>query len=140
MRRAPHATTAPRRSVGGMTLIDVLVATVLIAIGLIGLVAMQARAVQQAVSAEDSQRAALLASELASAMWSANTVTLPTATITDWSARVADATASGLPNGAGTVTVTGGVARITVTWRPPQASAGSDNRYITDVLIATPAP
>jgi type IV pilus assembly protein PilV len=140
MRRAPHRTTAPRRTVGGMTLIDVLVATVLIAIGLIGLVAMQARAVQQAVSAEDSQRAALLASELASAMWSANTVELPAATITDWNTRVADATASGLPNGVGTVTVTAGVARITVTWRPPHASAGSDNRYITDVLIATPAP
>ena len=140
MRHALHRTTAPRRSVGGMTLIDVLVATVLIAIGLIGLVAMQARAVQQAVSAEDSQRAALLASEIASAMWSANSVTLPAATITDWNTRVANAAGSGLPNGVGTVTVTAGVARISITWRPPHASAGNDNRYITDVLIATPAP
>lgn len=123
-----------------MSLIDVLVATVLIAIGLISLIAVQARVVQQAVSAEDSQRAALLAGDLASAMWSANTVSLPAAVVAAWNVRVGDATADGLPNGTGTVTVTNGVARIAVTWQPPNAGSGSTHRYLTDVVIANPAP
>lgn len=126
---------APRGRARGFTLIEVLVAIVLMSFGLLGLVSLQARAVQYSVSAEDSQRAALLANEVATQMWGSNSVTLSAADITAWETRVADASASGLPNGVGTVTVAGNVARIVVQWRPPRAAVGEENRYQTDVVI-----
>lgn len=124
----------------GMSIIEVLIVVLLFSIGLIGVMGMQARAMQFSVSAEDSGRAALLANELASQMWAANTVNLPSAAITAWRDRVADTTVSGLPNSAATVTVSGNVARITVSWRAPRTPVGEDSRYVTDVLLAAPTP
>ncbi len=124
----------------GMSLIEVLVAIVLMSFGILGLASLQARAAQYSVSAEDSQRAALLASELATLMWGANTVALPAAVVADWATRVADPAIAGLPNGVGTVTfpVAANVARITVQWRAPRAAVGEENRFVTDVVIPTP--
>jgi type IV pilus assembly protein PilV len=119
----------------GISLIEVLIVIVLFAFGLLGMVGLQARATQFSVSAEDNNRAALLADELASQMWGSGTVNLPTATVTAWNTRVADATGVGLPNGVGAVTVTGNVARITVSWRPPHHATGDTRRYSTEVLI-----
>ncbi len=119
-------------------MIEVLVAIVIMSFGLLGLVSLQARAVQYSVSAEDSQRAALLANEVASAMWGANTVTLPGGVITAWQARVADPAVAGLPNATGAVAVTGNVARVTVQWRATHAASGQENRYVTDVVIPPP--
>ncbi|MBX3599587.1 MAG: prepilin-type N-terminal cleavage/methylation domain-containing protein [Rubrivivax sp.] len=119
----------------GMTLIEVLVAVVLFSFGLIGLVALQGRAVQHQMSAEDSNRAALLANEIVATMWVSGTVTLPAAVVTDWSNRVADTANGGLPNGQGTVAVAGDVATVTVTWRPPGADSGVQHRYQTQALL-----
>jgi type IV pilus assembly protein PilV len=119
----------------GISLIEVLVVIVLISFGLLGLVGLQARAVQTSVSAEDSNRAALLANDLVSTMWLANTVTLDAAAITAWTTRVATPAVAGLPNGAGTVVVSGNVARITVTWRAPHEPASQTHSYSTEVLI-----
>ncbi len=124
-----------RRRARGLSLIEVLVAIVLISFGILGLASLQARAVQVSVSAEDSQRAALLANELAAAMWGANTVSLPAADITAWQARVGNASVAGLPNATGSVSVASGVARITVEWRANHAAVGDENRYVTDVVI-----
>ncbi len=118
-----------------MSMIEVLIVIVLFSFGLLGMVGLQARATQSSVSAEDNNRAALLASDLATQMWVSNSVNLPTGTITDWNTRVADATAQGLPNGVGAVAVTGNVARITITWRPPHQAVGDLRRYTTEVLI-----
>lgn len=136
--RRPH----PRgqRVVRGLSMIEVLVAIVLISFGILGLVSLQARAVQYSVSAEDSQRAALLANEIATTMWGANTVSLNAAVVTAWASRVADAAVAGLPNATGTVDVDAGgrVARITVQWRANHAATGQENRYVTDVVIPPP--
>ena len=124
----------------GISLIEVLVVVVMFSFGLLGLVGLQARALQVSVSAEDSNRAALLASEAAATMWNNNTETLDAAVVAAWAARVADATASGLPGGVGTVVVTDGVARITVSWVPPgQGASAQPSQYITEVLIPAPA-
>ena len=96
-RRLPTAVRPSR----GLSLIEVLVAIVLISFGILGLVSLQARAVQFSVSAEDSQRAALLAGEMRHTMWGANTVTLPAAAVAAWQARVADPAVAGLPNATG---------------------------------------
>ncbi len=122
-----------------MSLIEVLVAVLLISFGLLGLVSLQTRSVQMSVSAEDRQRAALLASEIATEMWSRNNVNLPGEITEAWSARVETATSGGLPNGVGTVVISGvapaQMARITVQWRPPNAATSATNSYTTDVLI-----
>jgi type IV pilus assembly protein PilV len=126
----------PGKQQRGTSLIEVLVVLVLVTIGMLGLIGLQARTVQAAVNAEDSMRAAALANEIASTMWVRNTVTLPAATVTTWQDAVADGTGRGLPNGQGAVTVTGNVARVEVSWRPPNMqSTDPANRYVTEVLI-----
>jgi type IV pilus assembly protein PilV len=124
---------APRR---GFSLLEVLISTLIIAVGLIGVVSLQARAVQISLSAEDQLRASLLANELASEMWSSRTVNLPAAVTTAWSQRVTDTAVGGLPNAQGTVTVNGSTARIQVAWRPVNAPATQErHRFVTDVMM-----
>lgn len=117
----------------GIVLIEVLVAILIFSFGILGTVGLLARATQYSTNAEDRNRAALLANEIASQMWAADSVTLNAAVINAWNARVGIATASGLPGGVGTVAVAGNVATITVTWRPTFAT--EDSRYITQVAV-----
>jgi type IV pilus assembly protein PilV len=127
-----------RAGQAGLTLIEVLVAILIFSFGLLGFVGLQARAIQYSAGAEDSNRAALLANELASQMLTAQSATLPAAAVTAWQTRVSDATVAGLPNGAGTVSTTGNIATITLTWRATSAISGavnSVNQYMTQVII-----
>jgi type IV pilus assembly protein PilV len=119
----------------GFSMIEVLVVILLFSFGLLGLVQLQARATQGSVSSEDNNRAALLASELATVMWASNTVDLPATVVAAWNTRVANTVGLGLPNGTGEVDITANVARITVSWRPSHASATDTRRYVTEVLI-----
>ena len=127
-----HDRRSARRRARGMTLIEVLCAIVIMTVGLLGLMTLMARASQATTSTEDSQRAAVLANEIASEMWLAGTISLPAATVTAWNARVADAANMGLPSGAGVITSSNNVARITITWTPPD---GTPRRYFTDVRL-----
>lgn len=124
-----------RRPSRGISLIEVLVVLVLFSFGLIGMVGLQARAVQTSIGAEDSARAALLASDLATIMWTQRAASVPTTTIDDWNDRVGDPTQGGLPNGVGTVAVAGNVATITVTWRAPSEPVTTSHVYRTQVQI-----
>lgn len=125
----------PRRHSRGISLIEVLVVLVLFSFGLIGMVGLQARAVQTSVGAEDSARAALLANDIASRMWGERSVTLDADVIEDWNDRVADMTQGGLPNGEGTVDVAAGVATIRVTWRAPHEPSTATHVYQTQVQM-----
>lgn len=131
----PHRGCGPRRSTRGVSLVEVLVAILLFSVGLLGLVGLQARATQYAINAEDSNRAALLANELAASMWMARTTNLPEATLEAWNERVAAVADGGLPSGVGSVTLSGGVATVTVAWRPPGAPATRQHRYQTQVVL-----
>jgi type IV pilus assembly protein PilV len=135
MARRSIPLAAAQSRTAGFSMIEVLITLVLLSFGLLGLVALQTRAVQTSVGAEDSNRAALLANEIATTMWLQNTVNLPSATVDAWETRVETVATGGLPNGQGTVAVTGNVARITVTWRPPHEADGRNYRYVTEVLI-----
>jgi type IV pilus assembly protein PilV len=121
----------------GMSLLEVLVSVLIFSFGLLGLLALQGRAVQFSASAEDTGRAALLANELSAQMWAARSVTLPAAAITAWQARVAAPEVDGLPDGSGSVVVNGTVAEITISWRPPRAASTAENRnrYTTQVMV-----
>lgn len=119
-------------------MIEVLVGVLIISFGLLGLMALQSRALQALVGSEDSQRAVLLAGEIASTMVNQGTVALDDTVVQAWADRVADAASGGMANGVGTVTVTGNTARVKVQWTPPQTVAGDTNgvhSYVTDVVI-----
>ena len=127
------------RRQAGMTLIEVLVAILVLSFGLLGFVGLQARAIQFSTSAEDTNRAALLANEITAAMALYQTVGLPSATVTAWQARVADPTVAGLANGVGTVTITSVTsASITVRWVPPSAGNAASavpNQFVTQFVL-----
>jgi type IV pilus assembly protein PilV len=122
----------------GMTLIEVLVAILIFSFGLLGFVGLQAKAIQFSVGAEDTNRASLLANDLAANMQLAQTTALPAATITAWQAQVANAAVAGLNNGVGTVTTQplGGVL-ITITWQTPGTvpTATTTHQFVTQVFI-----
>lgn len=119
-------------------MIEMMVGLLITSFGLLGLVALQARALQSSIGSEDAQRATLLASEMAATMLNTNTVNVNPAVVNAWASRVADTSARGVPNGVGTVTIIDDTkARVAVSWRPVQSNgAASDmHRYLTDVVI-----
>lgn len=122
----------------GMTLIEVLVALLIFSFGLLGFVGLQARAINYSTGAEDSNRAALLANEISAAMILQQTVSLPSATISTWQARVANAASAGLPSASSAIVSSPAAssATITITWRPTTASgANSTHQYTTQVFV-----
>lgn len=128
----------PRNASRGFAIIEMLVGILIISFGLLGLVTLQGRALQVSVSSEDSQRAALLANEMAATMFNLNTVSLNPAMVDTWAKRVADTANGGVPNGTGTVTaVNATTARVTITWRAVQSTgaANDTHTYTTDVVI-----
>lgn len=131
----------PLKSSRGTSLIEVLVALLLFSFGILGFVALQARATAFSLDAEDRTRAAMLANELISTMWMQGTNSLPAATVTAWKAKVTDATVSGLSVPTGydptvSTDTTTGVTTITINWRAPsKATTETVNKYITTVSI-----
>ncbi len=121
-----------QKSQSGFTLIEVLVALLICSFGLLGIVGLQARAMQYSVSAEDSGRAILLANEITTEMYTLKTLTLPTTVTNAWATRVATPSAGGLPGGIGTVEVAGRVATVTIQWRAPGTSS-TQNQYVTQL-------
>lgn len=129
---SPRPAAAPAR---GISLLEVLIVILLFSFGMIGTLSLLAKSTQISVAAEDSNRASLLASDLAARMWVSGNVTLPTTEVDAWKTRVADGTNTGLPNGAGDVSVAAGIATITITWRAPHEPAGTVHTYVTQVRL-----
>ena len=124
----------------GFTLIEVLVAILIFSFGLLGFVGLQARAIQYSVSAEDSNRAALLANEIGATILTTGlgTASVPSGVVTAWQTRVSTPSSGGLPNGTGSVETTGNTARIVIMWQATGAVSGaanSKNRYVTDIVV-----
>lgn len=127
-----------QRSQGGTSLIEVMVSVVLLSIGLLGLVGLQARAVQSNVDSEYRADAALLANEIATTMWlthDASDTSAVASTFSNWQSVAARA----LPSGAyevGAPDDTGAV-RVTITWVVPgqQGSGAVTNQFFTMVSV-----
>ena len=130
-----------RANAAGFLLIEALVALLLFSLGVLGMVALQARASQESLSSEYRAKAALLANELVTTMWanlSTDCATTLSSQLTVWKTTVATSEADGglLPNatGACAYSSTTGVATITVTWKPVSAkSTDTSNSYVTKV-------
>ena len=129
-----------RRAQLGMSLIEVLASVLIFSVGVLGLVALQARATQTSVNAEDRNRASLLANEAVTLMWSYHSGNLsgvaPSTVYTNWQARVAANTVLGLPSGVGTVTYNAAtnLSTVLIQWQEP-AKGSTVSQYITEVLI-----
>ena len=123
----------------GVAIIEVLIAVLLFSLGILGLIGLQARALSFSIDAEDRNRASLLANDAASIMWLKRSVTLTTAELDAWKARVAASAEHGLPSGIGDVTVVTGttnVADISITWhRPSRSAAEQDSTFTTRVTL-----
>ena len=117
----------------GVALLEVLVSLLLFSFGVLGLIGLQARAVSISTDAEDRNRAALLANDVASTMWlNKSTTAIDTNAGSAWQTRVADQSRGGLPNGVLTITaVTTNSADIKIAWKAPTRSAGDASSALT---------
>jgi type IV pilus assembly protein PilV len=125
---------APSASQSGFALLEVLVSLLLFSFGVLGLIGLQARAISLSTDAEDRNRAALLANDIASAMWLGKSVSVDTGKGSVWQTRASDATKGGLPNGAVTVTAVSGTtnsADILITWKAPSRASASTEQSST---------
>lgn len=118
----------------GATLIEVLVAVLIVSFGILGLVGLHARAIQFSLDAEDRNRAALFADDLAAQMRLARSVNLSPAALATFTKRVQgldpvtdQPTNTGLPNAA--VVIAPGAApnsvTLTITWQHPSQTTPS---------------
>ena len=136
-----HSHTTPpnpqrRRDQRGVAILEVLIAVLLFSLGILGLIGLQARALSFSIDAEDRNRASLLANDAASLMWLKKSVTLTTAELDAWNARVAAAAVSGLPGGTGTVTnVNATTADIKIEWHRPSRDSEQDSNFTTRVVL-----
>jgi type IV pilus assembly protein PilV len=129
------------RAARGATLIEVMVAVLLVSFGILGLVGLHARAIQFSVDADDRNRAALFADELAAQMRLARSTTLPAAQIATWTQRVQgidpatnQPVNTGLPSAAVDINVTSvNSATITIRWRSP--GQASESRLESEVWL-----
>jgi type IV pilus assembly protein PilV len=133
-----------RRTQRGVALIEALVSMLIFSFGVLGLMGLESRAINYSVDADDRNRAALFASEVASSMWAAGTVNVPAVPVSTNAfvqpayatllARVNDPTNGGLPNGVVTIIPVAGTtnaADIQITWKPPSQTAAADSSVLT---------
>lgn len=151
------------RKQSGMSLIEVMVAILLLSVGMLGMLGLVAIASKNSSDAQDRNRAALLANELASAMWINNSVDItadPLKTaFNNWLKTACtpgnsicspgDATKGLNLTVKPTVTATtpgeGKGALITITWQAPYKTAATGNannvtqevtnNYTTEVVL-----
>jgi len=140
--KAPGGNAPGGKPQRGIALIEALVAILIFSFGVLGLIALEASAVNFAVDSEDRNRAALFASDVASAMWTAGSVDwignaqLAALNNNVWQVNINNPTTTGLTNGTLNFTaVTAKSTDITITWRPPARAATSSNSTLTTRVI-----
>jgi type IV pilus assembly protein PilV len=130
--------SSARDSQSGVALIEVLVSVLLFSLGILGLIGLQTRAISLSIDAEDRNRAALIANDIASAMWINRTVSLDAAA---WTTRASNLAAGGLPDAEVQITsVAANTADILITWHPPQRATGEQDSRLTTRVALPPAP
>jgi type IV pilus assembly protein PilV len=140
MKKSLRKASGTRQS--GIALLEVLVSILLFSLGILGLIGLQARAIGLSTDAQDRNRAALLANDIASAMWLGKSVAVDTGSGSVWQRRASDAANAGLPNGAVAVTAVTGTtnsADILITWKAPgRASASTEQSSTLTTRVTLP--
>lgn len=126
----------------GIAMIEALISVILLAIGILGLIAFQAEMTKNATQAKLRGEAAFLANQLIGQMWAADQATLPTYTVVEGACQLANnacanwanTVASTLPSGEANVNVNvaQSLVNITLSWTLPGEAA---SRYQIDAHI-----
>jgi type IV pilus assembly protein PilV len=154
--RPPNFRHDPRRRAQrGVALIEALVAVLIFAFGVLGLIGLEAQAINFSIDTEDRNRAALFASDIASSMWLNGSVVVSTAQYNIWQAALANSTgqcltpappncvvsSAGVPGGqlsfvpaAGTANTTG-IVDIKITWVAQSETAANTQQLTTRVIM-----
>jgi len=113
------------RAQRGMALLECLMALLIFSVGLLGLLGLEARVMNISTNSENRNRAAMIASEVASQMWLHDTVSPTAPAIVAAKANANNQTLGGLPGGVVTVAQIGttNAADITVTWQEVNSPA-----------------
>jgi type IV pilus assembly protein PilV len=123
----------------GVALIESLVSLLIFSFGVLGLIGLEASAINYSVDAEDRNRAALFASDISSSMWLNGTVTVSAAQLATWQANIKNtALPTGLPGGILKITVTPATtpyADILITWIPVTDKTGTTRQLTTRVIL-----
>jgi len=136
LRHARHLRQLHQHGQRGMALIESLVSILIFSFGVLGLIGLEASAINFSADAEDRNRAALLANEVATSMWLNNSVTVPATQLTTFQTRAADPIQGGVPSGQLTVTaVAARTADIAITWKEHTDAAGAQNRLFSTRVI-----
>jgi type IV pilus assembly protein PilV len=135
--RALHPSS--RREERGMAMIEVLVSILIFSFGVLGLIGLEASAINFSVDAEDRNRAALFASDIASTMWLNGTVSVTSAQLATWQTNIANpALPTGLPSGTVAITATAGTtnsADISIQWTPQTDKTATTRQLTTRVIL-----
>jgi len=139
MRSARILSLAPRqRTQRGVALIEALISVLIFAFGVLGLIGLEAQAINFSVDAEDRNRAALFASEIASSMLLNGSVTVSAAQYATWQTAIADPTGTGLPVGTLNIQATAGTtnsADITITWVAQSDPTATPQQLTTRIIV-----
>lgn len=124
----------------GVLLIEVLFAVVILSVGILGLVGLQAVSTRNSMSAQDRTQAASLANEMVSQMYLRKSMTPAASDLATWQARVSNTALTGLQAAAGTVVQASGIVTVTVSWQAPDNKIGSSNgnvphQYVTQFAM-----
>ena len=116
-------------------MLECMIALVIFAIGVLGMVKMQSLSTSNSVNSEDRAMAATLANDLVAELWATHLITAPTDYST-WQSAVT----SNLPNGDGQLTSpSAGVALVTIRWDAKggttDGAASPRAAYVTQVTI-----
>ena len=112
----------------GVVLIEAMLSILIFSIGVLGVVGLQARMVQESIHAQYRIDASYFASQAVSQSM------VGAFNSTQWQADIASA----LPNGSGTVATAGTQVTVSVFWRLPQESSNHNFRVIAQIC-ANPA-
>jgi type IV pilus assembly protein PilV len=122
-----------------MALMECLVAMLIFSVGILGLLGLEAKAINFSVDAEDRNRASVLANEIASNMWLNNTVNVTTLpAVVALIAGANDPTRTGLSNGTVAINPVAGTtnaADIVVSWKPPSDLATDPTSVLSTRVI-----
>ena len=129
----------PQRRQRGVAMIEALISILIFSFGVLGLIGLEASAINYSVDAEDRTRAAMFASDVASTMWLNGTVTVPAAQLNTWQTNIKNtALPTGLPGGTLNITVTPGTtpyADILIQWTPQTDKTGTARQLTTRVIL-----
>lgn len=144
----PSMTPAPSRRQLGSSLLEVLVAILIVSFGILGLVGLQAKATGLSIDAEDRTRAALIANDYVSAVQLQRSVDLPKETQDALDERAKNVHSGGLNDATVALTESSvnNMATVTVSWCPvtdKQCAASTDTngdpltraRYTTIAIV-----